>query len=348
MKLALFLPNWVGDAVMATPALTALRERYPAATTFGVMRPVIAETLAGTGLIDEPLLFHPRSADQTLSETAVRRRLQAERCDLAVLFTNSWRTAWLAWRSGIRERVGFARDLRSWLLTRRLKPHSRRVPNPVLDEYNRLAMACGCTQPSSRMQLSVSTEAAAVWDTLRPRHPLTGQPQPYLCLNSGGAFGPAKNWPIGSFATLARRVAETRGMPVVVTCGPAERDDARAIVAAADHPLVTSLAEAPLSISLTKAVVAEATAMVTTDSGPRHFAAAFNVPVVTLFGPTHIAWSETRFPLAIHLQQPVDCGPCQQRECPLKHHRCMNELTVDRVFAAVQLACDRSTQRVAA
>jgi heptosyltransferase-2 len=348
MKLVLFLPNWVGDAVMATPALAALRAQFPTATIFGVMRPVIAETLAGTGFIDEPVLFHPRGSDQTMSAAAVRRRLRGEHCELAVLFTNSLRTAWLAWRSGIRERVGFARDLRGWLLTRRLKPHSKRVPNPVLDEYNRLAMACGCPTPGSRLQLAVGPEAASLWESLRPRNATTGEPQPYLCINSGGAFGPAKNWPIASFGALARRLADSRGMPVVVNCGPAEREDARAIAAAADHPLVTSLADAPLSIGLTKAVVASASAMVTTDSGPRHFAAAFNVPVVTLFGPTHIAWSETRFPLATHLQQPVDCGPCQQRVCPLKHHRCMNELTVDRVLAAVLATCDHTAARAAA
>jgi heptosyltransferase-2 len=73
---------------------------------------------------------------------------------------------------------------------------------------------------------------------------------------------------------------------------------------------------------------------VTTDSGPRHFAAAFGVPVVTLFGPTHVAWTETYFSKAVHLQKPVPCGPCQQRTCPLGHHRCMTELMPTVVYAA--------------
>jgi heptosyltransferase-2 len=78
--------------------------------------------------------------------------------------------------------------------------------------------------------------------------------------------------------------------------------------------------------------------MVTTDSGPRHFASAFGVPVVTLFGPTHVAWSETYTPHAVHLQKDVECGPCQLRVCPYEHHKCMRELTVDTVFrAAVDL-----------
>ena len=78
----------------------------------------------------------------------------------------------------------------------------------------------------------------------------------------------------------------------------------------------------------------------TTDSGPRHFAAAFDVPVITLFGPTHIAWSETHYARAVHLQHRVDCGPCQQRVCPLGHHRCMRELGVDEVYRAVHAQLD--------
>jgi len=89
---------------------------------------------------------------------------------------------------------------------------------------------------------------------------------------------------------------------------------------------------------LTKACVRRAGLMITTDSGPRHFAAAFGVPTVTLFGPTHVAWSETYVPKAVHLQKDVECGPCQQRVCPYEHHKCMRELTVDTVFhAAVDL-----------
>ncbi|HET6575200.1 MAG TPA: glycosyltransferase family 9 protein, partial [Fimbriiglobus sp.] len=88
------------------------------------------------------------------------------------------------------------------------------------------------------------------------------------------------------------------------------------------------------SLGLTKAAVRRLALLVTTDSGPRHFAAAFGVPVVTLFGPTHVAWTETYFPKAVHLQLPVPCGPCQQRTCPLGHHRCMTDLLPTTVFAA--------------
>ena len=90
-----------------------------------------------------------------------------------------------------------------------------------------------------------------------------------------------------------------------------------------------------LSLGLSKACVRRADLLVTTDSGPRHFAHAFDRPVVTLFGPTHIAWTETYHPRAVHLQKQVDCGPCQRRVCPLDH-RCMKQLTPDEVFVAAE------------
>ena len=121
---------------------------------------------------------------------------------------------------------------------------------------------------------------------------------------------------------------------MLVLCGPAERDPAREIVRLAGHPAVVSLAEQPLSLGLSKACVRRAALLITTDSGPRHFAAAFQTPVITLFGPTHIAWTRTNHPQAIHLFHPVPCGPCQKPVCPEGHHRCMRELSPEQVLQA--------------
>ena len=101
----------------------------------------------------------------------------------------------------------------------------------------------------------------------------------------------------------------------------------------ANRSEVHSLADEPLSLGLTKACVRRCDLLITTDSGPRHFATAFDRPVVTLFGPTHIAWTETYYARAIHLQKRVDCGPCQLRVCPLDH-RCMKGLLPAEVYTA--------------
>ncbi len=344
-KLAVFLPNWVGDAVMATAALRRIREDFPAVEIVGIARPVIAETLAGSGLVDRTLLYNPRGKNPAQRGSGFLRQLQAEQCETALLLTNSLRTAWLAWRSGARRRIGFARDWRNWLLTDAVTPRSRSVPNPVIDEYLRLVERLGCTLPAAAesryaMSLAVDSTAAQVWQNFRQRHPPLQSRRQLIAFNSGGAFGPAKNWPRESFAELARRIVTETDSAVVILCGPAERDDARWIAQQAGSDFVVSLADEPLSIGLTQAAIHDCDLLVTTDSGPRHFAAAYDVPVVTLFGPTHIAWSETHYPRATHLQIAVDCGPCQQRECPQKHHRCMRDLTVEQVWQAVRSQID--------
>ncbi len=145
----------------------------------------------------------------------------------------------------------------------------------------------------------------------------------------------------GIFARLAQDLVDQRGSRVLVLCGPNERPIARQIVRLAARAAVCTVAEEALSIGLTKALIRRADLLVTTDSGPRHFAAAFERPVVTLFGPTHISWTETYYSKAINLQMKVPCGPCQKRVCPLDH-RCMTELLPQDVFAAVNDLMSRS------
>ena len=335
-RIALFLPNWVGDVVMATPAVRAVREHFPSAELLAACKPYVADVLAGSPWFADTVLFD-KSGERGRRFLAVARRLREKPIDAAVLFPNSFRTALLARLGGCKRLVGFARYGRGFLLRDRLRPvtdgRGRIVPAPVIDDYNRLAIALGTSAPGHRMELFTTPfdEIAAdgVWD----RFGLWHYPR-VIGLNPGAAFGAAKHWPTDHFAALARRLTDRFGCGVLVLCGPGERDIARRIAHDSGSPRVCSLSDTALSLGLTKAVIRRLDLLVTTDSGPRHFAAAFDRPVVTLFGPTHIEWTETYFDRAINLQKKVPCGPCQQRVCPLDH-RCMRDLSPAEVFAAV-------------
>lgn len=349
MKIAVFLPNWVGDAVMATPTLRAVRHGFPNAEIVAVLRPYVAEVLDGLDLVNRILKHCPRGKTREIKGWRFVSALRRERFDLALLLPNSFHTAVLAWLSGAKRRVGFDRDGRGWLLTDRVPPRPKSTPHPVMDEYLKLAAHLGCRNVERKLELATLPEderrLAEFWRGHDPRLREAG----VVCLNPGGAFGSAKHWPTESFAELARRIADELRHTVLVLCGPAERDEARAITRLAGRANVVSLADAPLSIGLTKAAVKSSRLLVTTDSGPRHFAPPFGVPVVTLFGPTHIAWSETYYSKAVHLQIPVECGPCQQRVCPLGHHRCMKDLRVETVLnASVALLKEHPSQEAQA
>jgi heptosyltransferase-2 len=340
MNIALFCPNWVGDAVMATPALSAIRKQYPAAYIVGLLKPYVEGVLEGGPWFDRIIHFH--GGERSQGVWAVAGQLRRLGIDLAVLFPNSFRSALTAWLGRADRIVGYARGGRSLLLTHRLEPlrgpDGRFLPSPIIDAYNRLAEHVGCRPPGYRMSLYTSPEDEKAADDVWRRHKLH-EAYPVIAFNPGAAFGSAKYWPVDYFVQLAQRLVDRRGAAILVLCGPAEREMACRIAELANRPSVTSLTEEAVSLGLIKACVRRCDLMITTDSGPRHFAAAFDRPVVTLFGPTHIAWTETHFARAKHLQKAVECGPCQLRVCPLDH-RCMKLLSPAEVYetATVLLA----------
>jgi heptosyltransferase-2 len=351
MKIAVVVPGWIGDAVMATPALRALRSHFRGAHITGVLKPYVAGVFEGGDWFDEQ--FFSQSAFGPTGVWAVARELRSRRIDLAVVFANSFRSALTVWLGGCRRRIGYARYGRSSLLTDALPPvrdaNGRIMPSPVIDAYNQLAQRAGCPPPSYHMELFTTPPAEIAAERVWQQARLTVFAE-VICLNPGAAFGAAKHWPAPYFARLARELAQKRGAGVLVLCGPSERAAARQIACDAGHPAVQALAEyvSPtdpggpgISLGLTKACVRRCHLLISTDSGPRHFAAAFGRPVVALFGPTHIAWTDTYYPGEVRLQKQVECGPCQRRVCPLDH-RCMNELRPEEVFAA---ACELLEQK---
>ena len=339
MTIVVFCPNLVGDTVMATPAIRSIRDANPTARLVGVIKPHVAPTLDGNPWFDALVRFDPKARDRRHRTLGALKLLRAEGAELAVLLPNSVRSALLAFASGIPRRVGYARGGRGVLLTDRLtvprQPDGRRKIVPAVEYYLAIARHLGYRVDSVRPELATTADdeaaADAAWAALG-----LGSDRPVVCLNTGGAFGPAKSWPEPYFSALARRLADEAGARVLVVCGPGERSAAREIVAGASHQDVVSLADLELSIGLTKACVRRSALLVTTDSGPRHFAAAVGTPVVSLFGPTHIGWTRTYHPHAVHLFRPVPCGPCQQPFCPEGHHRCMTELTPDAVYRAAE------------
>lgn len=346
-ELVVMCPNLIGDAVMATPLLRSLRAGFPGATIHALVKPVVAPVLDGLPFVDSVIRFDPRSKDPGVGPETVIDTLRSIRPDMMVLLPNSFRSALVAWKSGAKRRVGYRRGGRGLLLTDGPTPPNRTWrgyrPMPVVEYYLGLARFLGC--PDMGVQLTQATTPAdeAAADAFFDSR-LLHEAQPLIVFNTGGAFGPAKNWPVEHFAALASDLL--RSIPtarIVIICGPGEVENARRIVALANDHRVTSLADGPLSVGLSKAIVRRAKLMVTTDSGPRHFATAFGVPTVSLFGPTHIEWTRTMHDKAVHLQKQVDCGPCQKGVCPMKHHRCMTELTPDKAAKACQELLGRRT-----
>jgi len=335
-RLLVVIPNWVGDVVLATPALAALRAHFREARITYLLRPYVNEIVEGGNWHD--VAVHWPSGGGLVRELRTRRmarRLRGERFDLAILLTNSFRSALVAWRAGIRRRVGYARGGRGWMLTDRLRPAREGgefVPSPVLPYYIRLAERVGCPVTDRRLRLGITPQQEHAGRDLMHRHGL-GDGQPFALINPGAAFGAAKCWLPERFAEVCDRLAADFGLRAVLVGAAGEfslmrsiTQQAKADVVCCDNPGTT--------LGSLKVLARGAALLVCNDTGPRHYGSAFNIPTVTIFGPTHQAWTDTDYAGEIKLQVPVECGPCQLRSCPIDL-RCMTGLTTDMVMRAV-------------
>ncbi len=347
MTLCLWLPNWVGDAVQATPAIRALRQRFPEARLIGVGRPAVRAVLAGLPWFDA-LLDKPAQAQRLARLRESTRLFRREEVRQAVLLTNDIESAAAAFLARVPLRAGYVRRGRGPLLTHPLLPPRAGgglkrafLPVPALDYYLRLAVLLGGDGSERQLELALEPAGRAAAAALLAPLPAG---RPLAVLNNSGAFGPAKLWPGEQWAALGRRLHDEAGCNLLLLAGPAEAEGARALAAAIDRPGVVTTAAAVPSLALSKAAVAAADLLVSTDSGPRHFGPALGVPTVSLFGPTDPRWTDLGTPLDRMVHLSLECQPCQQRVCPLQHHRCMRELPVDRVFAVAseQLAASRA------
>lgn len=338
MNVGIILPNWIGDVVMATPTLRALR-RYLGneSQLIGVMRPYVNEVLQGTSWLDRTVFYEKRSARREHGFSAVLRQLQSEKLDAILMLNNSLRTAWLAWRSGAPRRIGYVRNGRGPLLTDKLyaaKENGKWKPVSAVDFFLETAYTLGCPEEELRLELATTQaeEAAAdrTWAQL-------GLGTEVIAFNTGGAKGAAKHWPIESYIDLAKRIVTERSeAQVLVLCGPDEQQAALQIVRQVNHDRVVSMADQDLSLGASKAMIRRSQLLVSTDSGPRHIGHAFDVPVITLFGSIDPRWSETYHPKAVTMLHKVPCGPCGRAQCSVPGHPCMTGLTVDRVMNAVR------------
>ena len=334
-------PSWVGDAVMATPALRAIRNRFPDARITYLMRRYVKPVYAGMPWADRLITYRPtktRGGDGTFR---LGHLLKTGKFDLAVLLPNSFKSALICKIAKIERVVGYERDGRGMLLTDKLLPlrHSGAyVPTPIVGYYLALARYLGAEDRDAHMVLFVSDperrEALEVLgragiDASVDRPAASGG-KPLVILNPGAQYGAAKCWLPEYFAAVNDRLVDELGATVIVSTAPRERKIVEEIARHAKRPFIDTGKLGP-SLGAVKEIIRRADLMITNDTGPRHIAAALRVPVVTVFGPTHPEWTEIDFPYERKVAVKVFCGPCQRKTCPLDH-RCMIRVTPDMVF----------------
>ncbi len=328
-RIVVRVPNPLGDQIMATAALDALRKRFPKARIAGHGSGTARQLYAGMDCFDEFLVSGRK--ESVWRQAALLRR---GRFDLCVLLTGSFRSALPPFLARVPRRVGYRWSGRSLLLTERWprpRPDGKAQPYPTKQFYLDLVAKLGAKE-GGRARLALTGEEksrAAAW---MERERLL---EPILSMCVGAAFGPSKVWPSEYFAAVADAMAERHGARVVLLCAPGEQEIALKVKAAMKAPLVDTWTD-PLDVGMLKAVIARSRLLLTNDTGPRHVAACFRVPVVCLMGPTSPVYTEADAEGQVVLRrEDVACSPCHLPVCPIDH-RCLTWIKPDDALSAVE------------
>ncbi|MBI3403023.1 MAG: lipopolysaccharide heptosyltransferase II [Acidobacteria bacterium] len=339
-RLVILAPNWLGDAVMALPAIADLRRAAPQASIAVAARPAIAPLFRLVPDVNETIVLdsgRPEGLRYGLRWRSLGAEIANHNFDTAVLLPNSAHAALTALRAAIPERWGYATDWRGPLLTRAIAPPSGLHQ---VDYYQHLVHALGFPNGPVEPRVAVPDAAreggrraliGAGWD---------GQ-SPLVALAPGAAYGGAKKWPPESFAELAVALA-TDGVRCVLIGAAADAETCRFVARAfqarddrgPERAALLNLADRT-DLPTLAGVLTHCRALVSNDSGAMHFAAAAGVAVTAVFGPTDEHATRPMGDAHVVVSHRVWCRPCMLRECPLDH-RCMRGIGVGRVLDAAR------------
>ena len=327
------LPNWVGDVIMATPMLRALRAYAPDTRIDVLGRASIRPLLEGLPYFDEFLPFQRGG----LGGRRVTHDLRERRYDVALVCPHSYGSAWPLALARIPRRIGYTKyPGRRWLLTDPLPvPYDERgrfVPTPMHEMYLGLVRALGGPGGADPWpELPLLPETRERVQALRAEHGLIERP--YIVMNPGAQFGASKLWTAEGFAHVGDRLSRETGAAIVVVGGPGEEDTVRAVIDRMAKPAF-DFCRRPVGLATLYGLIAECALLVTLDSGPRHMAVAARKPAVVIMGPTDPRYTNACLDRTeIVRLDDLYCLGCHYKACPAEHE-CMRLLRPERVYEA--------------
>jgi len=356
--------NWLGDAVMTTPALLRLREKFPGAHITLLTPEKLSDLWRNHPAVNEAILFAPGE-----NVFSIGKKLRAGKFDLALVLPNSPRSAIEVYLAGIPWRLGYARPWRNFFLTQPVASRAnamkmrKRSPGEIqelvtghskfkkqnskpapgahqIHEYLHLTAALGADPEPLAPRLHMVPDEIA---DAKKKFGLGNITGPVLGLNAGAEYGLAKRWPAERFIAAARKVRQQTNCVLLIFGGPGDHSIAAQIHSATGNGQSAINLAGRTSLRELMSLLKLCRVLLTNDTGPMHVAAALGTPVVVPFGSTSPELTGPGLPGdARHrlLKSDAPCSPCFLRECPIDF-RCMNGIGVDRVVEAVMALIHR-------
>jgi heptosyltransferase-2 len=325
--------NWIGDAVMTTPAISVIRDHFPHAEITILANALVSQLFALHPGIDSVITFDRQGKHHGVSG---RLRLAAElrkhAFDLAIILPNSFDSALVPWLACIPTRIGKCSDGRTLLLSGRYEVTTEAAPCHEVEYYLNLMKYFGITGNCTQPHLFITPEEENRASATLVEYGI--QPDDFvLGINPGASYGSAKRWYPDRFAQVARRLADEWSAKVVIFGGPGEAAIAADIESRLEGTAVNVAGKTTMRELM--ALIKRCNFFITNDSGPMHIAAAFDVPLVAIFGSTDHTGTSPFSDKASVVRKDVACAPCKLRECPTDHS-CMMAVTVEDVVDAAR------------
>ncbi len=326
--------NWVGDAIMTTPALRAIRRNFPSAHITLLAKPWVAPVFGNNPDINEIMIYQANGRhggwDGLLR---LAGDLREQQFDMAILFQNAFEAALLAFLAGIPRRMGFTTDGRTALLTERIRTWRPLKKGHLVDYYLGLISGAGMSLHGRDLTLVITPEerrdAKQFLAGMGLRHGLC------IGFNPGATFGSAKRWLPDRFAELGRRLVDEQGAFLLIFGGPDEAELGQWLAAEIGDRAINISGKTTLRQAM--ALIEICNLFVTNDSGLMHVAAALDIPQVAIIGPTDPVATGPINAAArlVHLPETCEFSPCLKPHCPIVDHRCMTAISVERVMRTV-------------
>ncbi|MHC4325520.1 MAG: lipopolysaccharide heptosyltransferase II [Planctomycetota bacterium] len=327
-------PNWVGDIVMAIPALDCFRDSFPDTKIIGILKKNAQGILRDGPWFDDFIDCDDKSWAGFRRMTEQIRDYKAE---MAVLLSNSVRSALSVRMGRVKNIYGYRRDFRGIFLKGGPKPvrnNNRIVPMPMAEYYLEICRWLGLNVPEKiQPRLFIGQQVLERAESLFQKYGIDKNDL-VIGLNPGASFGASKCWPVEHFAELAELCEKELGAKILLLSGPGEEPIAQAILKKSSAGII-STHDDKVDLELLKPVVQRCNLLITNDTGPRHYAVALDIPVVVIMGPTNPHYTASNLDKTVVIRKEMDCSPCHKKVCP-EEHQCMTEITAAEVFTAAR------------
>ncbi|WP_246556016.1 lipopolysaccharide heptosyltransferase II [Desulfonema magnum] len=334
--------NWIGDAIMTTPAVRAIRKNFPGAEISILAKSWVAPVFKNSPHADRVLIYDEGGRHCSLTGK-LRLATDLKRCrfDAVILLQNAFEAALITFLAGIPVRIGFDSDARKLLLTHAVRriPEIRKIHQTGY--YLEILRGAGLMTDGQDLHLTVSHEDQNRAREILVSYGISQKDGLLVGINPGATFGTAKRWFPERYAALCKRLQKTVASDILIFGGPGEEALGQQICEEAGKRCVNLCGRTTLCEAM--ALIERCQLFVTNDSGLMHIAAALDIPQIAIFGSTDHVTTAPVSSMSRIVRVPTSCSPCLRPECPEKHHRCMNEITVDMVESAVydHLSCVR-------